>query len=810
MSLAILVWKLPQARGFDVEDRTLQSFNRVACSVPSFPGRAMGCLLGLCAVKLFGNPCFNRAVCQALLVFLLVAAGALPGWGQHPGASLPIGSLEEQTSGLPIAAAQDCGSLEQGVAPWQKLALPAEARRLRRTYRQGLCHLARSEGEAAELMFRQGLNAEISGAQAWRFRLLQSLVLSNKHDAALETLRRLLKDLRSEKLRASLRILLESSPALPSRGPSLLHLRYLEEYFSLSEASRGDHELLRRRQAMARQLGLEKIQSVARRLLWRLPQDKASAGREHRRMFPGKGQQGRPLLELSGADFVARVKNLKALHLNEALVREIPSWSLPPLSESEGRILAESYFNALLRRRRLSQAAAEIHSPEIWRRYAMAPLQVALLGARIQLRRHKFTSALKFLNNLEKLSPGHRALPGLYLVLARRYGKKRDMPTLRHWTSRVKGVSPGSTEAATATWVLIRSFFDAGKFKTALEEVEIALNAPKPYAPRFLARFTYWKARIHQALGEDTTASDTWITLSKLWPSNYYGLMAGIDLKGSLPKPSFRKQGYAEPRRSDSAPDILALLNYPATRPGLLYYALGEEEMGREALFPVLRGNLPQDHENLLRNLFTYLNHYDLLLRLVAGGWSRAYLEEPVTSNPFWEQAFPLAYWPAVLSNAKKVGMSPFFLLAIMREESRFRSDAGSKVGARGLMQLMPGTANWLAGVLKLPWKAEFLENPRHNIHFGSLYLGRMLRQFGWNPLYAAAAYNAGPGSVKKWLKRYGHLPAHAFVERIPFEETQIYVRRVYRSFQVYEKLYGVSTTELADNASKTKETTHP
>ncbi len=161
-----------------------------------------------------------------------------------------------------------------------------------------------------------------------------------------------------------------------------------------------------------------------------------------------------------------------------------------------------------------------------------------------------------------------------------------------------------------------------------------------------------------------------------------------------------------------------------------------------------------------------------------------------VADTPLWRRSFPLPHWDLVREQAGELSIDPYFVLAIMREESRFFISADSSAGAKGLMQLMPDTARMVARRNGLPYEEDMLHVPELNIPLGIHYLKRVLTRFDGNPLYAAAAYNAGPGTVKRWIRHFGHLPLDEFVERIPFGETQRYVKRVFLSYRVYTLLY--------------------
>jgi soluble lytic murein transglycosylase len=133
---------------------------------------------------------------------------------------------------------------------------------------------------------------------------------------------------------------------------------------------------------------------------------------------------------------------------------------------------------------------------------------------------------------------------------------------------------------------------------------------------------------------------------------------------------------------------------------------------------------------------------------------------------------------------------------AITRQESQFANNAISYAGARGLMQLMPGTAREQAGKIGVEYmSASLVNDPAYNIRLGDSYLQRMLNYYGGSYPLAVAAYNAGPGNVNKWLRqngdpRTGAIPWVNWIERIPIYETKDYVQRVLENAVVYEALH--------------------
>jgi soluble lytic murein transglycosylase len=136
-------------------------------------------------------------------------------------------------------------------------------------------------------------------------------------------------------------------------------------------------------------------------------------------------------------------------------------------------------------------------------------------------------------------------------------------------------------------------------------------------------------------------------------------------------------------------------------------------------------------------------------------------------------------------------------IFAVVRQESRFRVDAVSSAGARGLMQLMPGTAKETAAKVGLPYsKGRLTSDPAYNAMLGSTYLAAQLDYFDGSLVLAAAAYNAGPGNARKWIRAFGDPRSESidpvtWVEMIPFQETRKYVQRVLGNYMVYRARFG-------------------
>ncbi len=161
------------------------------------------------------------------------------------------------------------------------------------------------------------------------------------------------------------------------------------------------------------------------------------------------------------------------------------------------------------------------------------------------------------------------------------------------------------------------------------------------------------------------------------------------------------------------------------------------------------------------------------------------------------ERGYPVVTAPTVLGGAEAA-----LVLGVTRQESSFDPQAHSGAGARGMMQLMPATAEGLARHLGLGYSSYELEDAQYNMRLGSAYLGQLVSQFSGSYVMAAAAYNAGPGRPVQWTTACGDPRSGGgdplnYIECIPFSETRDYVMRVMEATQVYRARLGGGSAPL-------------
>ena len=156
--------------------------------------------------------------------------------------------------------------------------------------------------------------------------------------------------------------------------------------------------------------------------------------------------------------------------------------------------------------------------------------------------------------------------------------------------------------------------------------------------------------------------------------------------------------------------------------------------------------------------------------------------------NPIYEALFPLH---DILPLKQKI--DPALVLSVIRQESEFFRAAKSRTGALGLMQVMPATAKEVSRKLKIKYvKRDLLIDENYNIQIGTYYLKYLLNRFEGSKILSLAAYNAGPGNLKKWIEKMGDprkkgIDPLIWIELIPYGETRNYLKRVLEAYWPYK-----------------------
>ncbi|WP_066258031.1 lytic transglycosylase domain-containing protein [Hydrogenophaga flava] len=291
--------------------------------------------------------------------------------------------------------------------------------------------------------------------------------------------------------------------------------------------------------------------------------------------------------------------------------------------------------------------------------------------------------------------------------------------------------------------------------------------------------WVYWRARAMQALREPD-ALTAHITASGLYRSiashqGFYELLALEELGHSVTTPA--------PPAPLTPQEMAAVQTHPGLQRALAAMRLGLRSEGVREW-------------NYTTNLHTRGGMGDRELLAAAALacqqeiWDRCInTSERTRAVQDQAQRFPMPFRAQVLRRTAEIGLDPAYVYGLIRQESRFVTDARSGVGASGLMQVMPATARWTARKIGLnDFQSHQITDRDTNILIGTAYLKLALDDLDGSMPLAAAAYNAGPARARAW--RQGPvLAGEIWAENIPFEETRDYVKKVLANTTHYASL---------------------
>jgi soluble lytic murein transglycosylase len=349
-----------------------------------------------------------------------------------------------------------------------------------------------------------------------------------------------------------------------------------------------------------------------------------------------------------------------------------------------------------------------------------------------------------------------------------------------------------------------------------------------PEALQQSARWQYWRARAEIALGEAEITNGPLARTSGARTTEEGDPRTGPSALATaflLPPDDLAQQG-ASPRREASTEERLVALAGQRNFYGFLAadllgvpFALNdagidvrEDELAAVAADPAVRRAFElhalEEDTDARREMAWISRRLDerrvLVLAELArrAEWHRESIQATI-SGALWdhlELRFPLAFAEPMVARARANDLQPSWLFAVARQESAFMTDARSRAGALGLMQLMPQTARMTARRSGIPYSNTWqLLDYEKNIEIGSSYLREMYERFGRNRILASAAYNAGPTRVDRWLSERPSAPADVWIEAIPFSETRGYVQNVLAYSVIYGERMGLRQPLLLD-----------
>lgn len=345
----------------------------------------------------------------------------------------------------------------------------------------------------------------------------------------------------------------------------------------------------------------------------------------------------------------------------------------------------------------------------------------------------------------------------------------RGEPSALAWFAKVPiaEMSPAVLQWHLASLLRLERFDLIAEFISAMPEVT-------QQQPQWL----YWHGRALAQLGYLEDATELYVQAAQT--RSYYGFLASARM--SLP---------VQLNHEDTAfhaDNLVSLSQQPEAMRARELQHHGERLAARRE-WNLLRARQPQANQLYVAILASEWGWHDQAIFGLAGS---------TAVNDVYRR-FPLAYAHLIQSNAARVNIAPEWVFAIARRESSFQADAVSPVGARGLLQIMPDTANYLTrgSVGAARGRARMqLERPEDNVQLGTQYMAELLYRNDNNWLLATAAYNAGNRRVLEWIPEQP-MAADIWVELIPFQETRDYVKAVLAYQQIYALQLGKDANVL-------------
>lgn len=455
---------------------------------------------------------------------------------------------------------------------------------------------------------------------------------------------------------------------------------------------------------------------------------------------------------------------------------------------------------------------------EIERALASGELSAKVAGeTRYELGRVLFSSGKypQAKKQLERVPRGHARRPDARFLLGRTYYRMGRSKEGKQLFRDVAELYPSTTAATRALFFLADLAHDDGDTAEAARLFERTANAvvktdesslammrsggiafqqknyQKAYAtfeayrtrhPKgaYLGQATYWAAQSASRTGNRTRANELLRSLRNAGPVSYYGMRAASQLGDSTLIADL-------PAGPQTGPGTAKAVSVAVDR----WQLLREIEWNEAASFDLGRirkrfaANAPA-----LYALAEELNQRGASHLAIAIG------RDLLDSGTAWDERllkilYPMPYEALIKREARAHGLDPYFVAALIRQESRFNKDARSGAGAIGLMQVMPATGRQLrrkAGVGTVT--PQSLTQPSLNVKLGTLFLADVMSQYRGRPDLALIAYNAGPTRAARWksLPEFGS--QELFIERIPFDETRDYVKIVTLNTAIYRSLY--------------------
>ncbi len=337
---------------------------------------------------------------------------------------------------------------------------------------------------------------------------------------------------------------------------------------------------------------------------------------------------------------------------------------------------------------------------------------------------------------------------------------------------RMERVPEGHRDGKLLEW-RVRYELSAGNWSGVVAAVD-----EMPSGQRDDTRWRYWRARARLETGEREEAEARLTDLAG--EANYYGFLAADALE--LPYTICPEEPSVRPA------EIEALRRRPGFQRALELRAAGVPNWSRSE-WKIAEKGLDRDGLRTAAALARQEDWPDMAIFALGNSGDLRWYE--------WR--FPVEHESLVEEQARGLNLDPAWIFGLMRSESAMAEDAISPAGARGLMQVMPGTAKTLAKQHSFSYTGhQQLMQAEDNIRFGTTYIGDLMGRFGGNEALVSGAYNAGPHVVERWLGEPRSRDPAIWVETLPYYETRDYIPRVLAFSTIYDWRLGMPVSRIS------------
>lgn len=447
--------------------------------------------------------------------------------------------------------------------------------------------------------------------------------------------------------------------------------------------------------------------------------------------------------------------------------------------------VADAYYNLASSQLGVGQYETAIRTFEKTHEQYGLPSALYRIGG-IHIRRNRETEAIAAYERFSRQYPHHSLADDALWQAAKSAERNNRFSEAERLYKLLVDNHPQSTYRDDAGWGIGFTFYCRGEFDKALQVFERLSNIAQQ--PHIVDQSLYWAGKVAAELGRSVESQSYYNRAANGFPRSYYSTRAvrqGYGHLGSL------ERADAPERNMLSSEDIRGADHLAR---GDALFALGLHQQARREIGQAEKlneGNV--EKLELIRDRYEALGFLSRALRLSM----RIFVANGKRSD--WDRVYPNYYWEQIVAAAAEAKVDPYLVLSVIRQESTFNEGATSRAGALGLMQIMPQTGKTLANNLGIRrFNHSSLYDPDVSIRLGSYFLGDQVRQFtngatadmGFE--LGLAAYNAGPHNARQWLERFPHDDADAFIERIPFKETRLYVKLVLKNYAIYKALSDV------------------